>query len=78
MDEADKIITAAAEQPQVKIGVCLQNRYNATIQAIRAQLDAGQLGKVLGGHGTVMWHRAPAYSRPVPGGDESRTAEAGC
>jgi len=47
MDEADKIITAAAEQPQVKIGVCLQNRYNATMQAIRAQLDTGQLGKVL-------------------------------
>jgi UDP-N-acetyl-2-amino-2-deoxyglucuronate dehydrogenase len=69
MDEADKIITAAAEQPQVKIGVCLQNRYNATMQAIRAQLDTGQLGKVLGGHGAVMWHRTPAYytSRPWRG-----------
>jgi UDP-N-acetyl-2-amino-2-deoxyglucuronate dehydrogenase len=69
MSEAEKIITAAAEQPQIKIGVCLQNRYNATIQAIRAQLDTGQLGKVLGGHGTVMWHRTATYytSRPWRG-----------
>ena len=69
MLEAEKIITTAEEQPQIKIGVCLQNRYNAAVQAIRSRLETGQLGKVLGGHGTVMWHRTPAYytSRPWRG-----------
>ncbi len=69
MSEAERIIAAADRHPEVKIGVCFQNRYNATIQAIRARLDTGELGRVLGGHGTVMWHRGPAYyaSRPWRG-----------
>src|SRR4051794_28655643 len=27
--EADRLVAAARERPQVKVGICLQNRYNA-------------------------------------------------
>jgi UDP-N-acetyl-2-amino-2-deoxyglucuronate dehydrogenase len=69
MHQAHKIIAAADRHPDVKIGVCFQNRYNATAQAIRAALDDGSTGQVVGGHATVMWHRPPAYyaSRPWRG-----------
>ena len=41
MLEAEKIITAADEHPPDKIAVCLQNRYNAAVQAIRTRLETG-------------------------------------
>jgi hypothetical protein len=31
------------QHPQVKIGICFQNRYNATAQAIRSRLDSAEL-----------------------------------
>jgi UDP-N-acetyl-2-amino-2-deoxyglucuronate dehydrogenase len=63
--EGDRVVRAAAEH-RVKIGVCLRNRYNATSQAIHSLLDSGQLGAVLGGTGTVMWHRPEAYYQRRP------------
>lgn len=67
--EADRLIAAAAGHPGVKIGVCLQNRYNATSRAARDLLARGALGEVSGASATVVWHRDPAYydSRPWRG-----------
>jgi UDP-N-acetyl-2-amino-2-deoxyglucuronate dehydrogenase len=64
--EADRLIGAARRHPDVKVGICLQNRYNATIQAARALLDSGELGRARGGSATVLWHRDPAYYRARP------------
>jgi UDP-N-acetyl-2-amino-2-deoxyglucuronate dehydrogenase len=67
--EAERLV-AAAEQPGApKIAVCFQNRYNATSQAAAALLADGELGRVIGGSGTVCWYRPPAYyqSRPWRG-----------
>jgi predicted dehydrogenase len=64
--EAERLIAAARRNPDVKVGVCLQNRYNATSQAARALLDSGTLGAVLGGSATVLWHRDPSYYRARP------------
>jgi len=67
--DAERLV-AAAEQPGApKVGVCFQNRYNATSQAAAALLTSGQLGRVIGGSATVFWHRPQAYyqSRPWRG-----------
>ncbi|MEV4704291.1 Gfo/Idh/MocA family oxidoreductase [Actinoplanes sp. NPDC049316] len=64
--EADRLIAAARRRPEVKIGICLQNRYNATSRAVRELLGSGDLGPVLGGSATVLWHRDPAYYRARP------------
>jgi predicted dehydrogenase len=66
LDDAGRVTAAAEARPEVKVGVCLQNRYNITAQAIRAPLASGHLGKVLGGYGTVLWHRTPEYYRSRP------------
>lgn len=64
--EAQRLV-AAAEQPGApKIGVCLQNRYNATSQAAAALLAGGDLGAVIGGSATVFWHRPAAYYQARP------------
>jgi predicted dehydrogenase len=64
--EAERLV-AAAEQPGApKVGVCFQNRYNATSQAAAALLSSGQLGQVIGGSATVFWHRPQAYYQARP------------
>jgi UDP-N-acetyl-2-amino-2-deoxyglucuronate dehydrogenase len=67
--EADRLIAAAGARPHVKIGICLQNRYNTSSRAAEALLRGGELGRVLGGSASVLWHRDLAYyeSRPWRG-----------
>jgi UDP-N-acetyl-2-amino-2-deoxyglucuronate dehydrogenase len=64
--EAERLV-AAAEQPGApKIGVCFQNRYNATSQAAAALLTSRQLGRIIGGTATLCWHRPQAYYQARP------------
>jgi predicted dehydrogenase len=64
--EAERVLAAAARHPDVKIAVCFQNRYNAAVRAARSLIDSGDLGVVLGGSATVLWHRPPAYYAKRP------------
>ena len=68
LEEGQRLIEVA-ERSAAKIGVCFQNRYNATSQAMRELLDGGTLGQVIGASATVMWHRDGSYyeSRPWRG-----------
>ena len=66
VQEADRLIAAAERHPDVKAGICLQNRYNAANRAARALLESGELGEVRGGSATLLWHRDPAYYRARP------------
>lgn len=68
-------VVRAAEASRATIGVCYQNRYNATVRAIRELLDAGTMGELYGGRATVSWFRDEAYyaHRPWRG----RWSEAG-
>lgn len=45
----------------VKIGVCLQNRYNKTIVKIKDIYDSGKYGNLLGVKGVVTWSRDMSY-----------------
>ena len=64
--EADRLITAARARPDVKVGICLQNRYNTTARTVRDLLGSGDLGPVRGGSAMVLWHRDPAYYQARP------------
>jgi UDP-N-acetyl-2-amino-2-deoxyglucuronate dehydrogenase len=64
--EAEHLIGAADRHPEAKAAVCLQNRYNVAARAARRLLDSGELGAVLGGSATLLWHREPAYYEARP------------
>ena len=64
--EADRLLAAAREHPHLKIGVCLQNRYNLAVRAAHSLLASGELGALRGGSATVLWHRDPGYYRARP------------
>ncbi|WP_150308177.1 Gfo/Idh/MocA family protein [Planctomonas psychrotolerans] len=59
-------VIAAAESGSAKIAICFQNRYNAPVEAAARILASGELGTVLGGSATVMWHRTAEYYRDRP------------
>lgn len=59
--QAQRLVRWVAEHPGTVAGVCFQNRYNATSQAVRRLLSSGELGPVRGALATVAWHRNPAY-----------------
>jgi predicted dehydrogenase len=61
--DAERIIAAAAEHPHLKVGVCLQNRYNL---AARATRDLIRGSTVKGASATVLWHRDQAYYDAAP------------
>lgn len=56
-------LVALAQGSSAKVGVCFQNRYNATSEAMQRLLTSGELGSVLGASATVAWHRSTEYYR---------------
>ena len=50
-----------ALEGRVRVGVCFQNRYNGSTRALRALIDSGEAGKILGSRGFVTWRRDAAY-----------------
>lgn len=65
LEEGRRLVEVAERSP-ARIGVCFQNRYNATSQAMHELLDGGTLGQVVGASATVMWHRDGSYYRSRP------------
>jgi predicted dehydrogenase len=59
-------LAAAAAASTARIGICFQNRYNQAVQAMAQRLFSGEFGAVLGGSGTVMWHRTADYYENRP------------
>ena len=56
----------AASGTAAKIGICFQNRYNASSEHLRRLLDSGELGAVRGAYASVVWTRSADYYRARP------------
>lgn len=44
-----------------RVGVCFQNRYNPETRALKAMLESGEYGKILGARAFVTWKRDEGY-----------------
>ena len=64
--EAEQFCALEAAHPEVKIGVCLQNRMNETIEALKKIIDSGEYGKIIGIRGFVPWRRDEKYYQAQP------------
>lgn len=64
--EAQAFADLEAAHPEVKIGICLQNRMNETTEALKEIIDSGEYGKVTGIRGFVPWYRAEEYYSVKP------------
>ena len=65
IEDADKII-ALAEERNVKVSACHQNRFNVAIQELRKAVEAGRFGKLSHGSIHVRWNRNKEYYDQAP------------
>lgn len=59
-EDAARLLTAE-EIYGVKIGICLQNRYNNTTQYLRKLIEKGTYGRLIGMRAMVAWDRRENY-----------------
>lgn len=60
MSDAEKIVRLAQEK-NVKVCACHQNRFNLAVQRTREALEAGRFGRLSHGSVHVRWNRNEAY-----------------
>lgn len=65
IEDADRII-ALAEEKNVKVSACHQNRFNVAVQELRHALEAGRFGKLSHGSIHVRWNRNKDYYDQAP------------
>ena len=76
--EAEKFAEFEAAHPDIHIGVCLQNRFNESVEMLKDLIDGGEYGAVTGVRGTVPWYRAKEYYDVQPWRGKWDTAGGGC
>lgn len=67
-----------AAHPNVRIGICLQNRLNESVEMLKELIDSGRYGKVTGAKGIVPWARPKSYYDVKPWRGKWETAGGGC
>ena len=65
IEDADKII-ALAEEKDVKVSACHQNRFNVAVQELRKAIESGRFGKISHGSIHVRWNRNKGYYDQAP------------
>lgn len=76
--EALELAAVEAAHPALHMGICLQNRVNNTTEALKAIIDGGAYGKVVGCRGLVPWARTPEYYAAKPWRGTLAEAGGGC
>ena len=64
--QAEQFCQLEKDHPEVKIGVCLQNRMNETTEALKKIIESGEYGKIIGIRGFVPWRREKSYYDAQP------------
>ncbi|MCG7339614.1 Gfo/Idh/MocA family oxidoreductase [Staphylococcus sp. ACRSN] len=59
--EGSELLTLEKNNPNIKIGICFQNRYNDTFLKLKEIVNSGIYGPVKGLKGLVTWARPQKY-----------------
>ncbi len=76
--EARQFVEFERENPDVHMGICLQNRYNNSVVMLKELIDSGRYGRVTGTRGLVPWSRPKEYYERKPWRGRWETAGGGC
>ncbi|MBE6930532.1 MAG: Gfo/Idh/MocA family oxidoreductase [Ruminococcaceae bacterium] len=78
VEEAEAFAALEEAHPEVKIGICLQNRMNDTTIELKKILDSGEYGEIRGVRGFVPWYRDSSYYEVSPWRGIMQYAGGGC
>lgn len=65
LEEADLIIEKANEK-NIKVSACHQNRFNKSVQKIREAIEANRFGRLMHGTAHIRWNRGEDYYTQAP------------
>lgn len=65
LEEADLIIEKANEK-NIKVSACHQNRFNKSVQKIREAVEADRFGRLMHGTAHIRWNRGEDYYKQAP------------
>lgn len=65
IEDADAIVKLAQEK-NVKVSACHQNRFNIAVQEVKSAVDAGRFGRLSHGSIHVRWNRNKDYYEQAP------------
>lgn len=77
-EQAEEFAAFEAAHPELHMGICLQNRVNESVEKLKALIDSGEYGRVLGVKGIVPWARTKEYYDVKPWRGKWKTAGGGC
>lgn len=66
LKEARKLVQEVKNYPELKVNVCLQNRFNETSMMMKSLIDSGVYGNVKGMKGIIAWNRPRQYYEDQP------------
>lgn len=67
-----------AAHPEIHMGICLQNRFNESVETLKDIIESGKYGSLVGIRGTVPWYRTKEYYEEQPWRGRWDTAGGGC
>ena len=76
--QAEEFAAFEANHPDVHIGICLQNRFNESVEMLKELLDGGEYGQITGLKGIVPWARPKSYYEVKPWRGLLKYAGGGC
>ena len=76
--QAEEFAAFEAAHPEVHIGICLQNRFNESVEMLKELLDSGTYGRITGLKGIVPWARPKSYYDAKPWRGIWKYAGGGC
>ena len=65
-EEGLELVKLEEANKDIKIGVCLQNRYNESFEKLQEIVNSGEYGKIIGIKGLVTWFRPKSYYDAKP------------
>ncbi len=76
--QGQEFVAFEASHPDIHMGICLQNRFNESVEMLKSIIDSGEYGAVTGIRGTVPWYREKEYYEVQPWRGKWETAGGGC
>ncbi|WP_373238125.1 Gfo/Idh/MocA family protein [Hungatella hathewayi] len=77
-EEAELFVRLEEAHPEIRIGICLQNRLNESVELLKEIIESGEYGQVVGTRGIVPWYRPAEYYSAKPWRGRWDTAGGGC
>ena len=77
-EEAELFVRLEEAHPEIRIGICLQNRLNESVEPLKEIIESGEYGQVVGNEGIVPGTVRLSITARSPGEEDGIRRGGGC